>query len=52
MAEGKHCEIELKYLIRYPDLAALRAQPGCKVWEIEQIWGEERTRARIKALLI
>ena len=38
MAEGKHCEIELKYLIRYPDLAALRAQPGCKVWEIEQIY--------------
>lgn len=38
MSEGKHCEIERKYLIRYPDIAHLEAQPGCEKWEIVQIY--------------
>lgn len=33
-----HCEIEVKYLIAMPDRDFLRAQPGCAVWEIEQIY--------------
>lgn len=31
-------EIERKYLIRYPDTAKLRRQPGCRVKEIEQTY--------------
>jgi len=31
-------EIERKYLIRMPDEAALRAMPGCEVWEILQTY--------------
>ena len=38
MSEGKHHEIERKYLIAVPDAAFLRAQPECAVWEIEQIY--------------
>ena len=26
MSAGKHCEIERKYLIRYPDIKTLQAQ--------------------------
>lgn len=33
-----HCEIEIKYLIAMPDREFLRAQPGCAVWEIEQVY--------------
>lgn len=38
MHEGKHCEIERKYLIAPPDAAFLQRQPGCAVWTIEQIY--------------
>ena len=38
MSAGKHHEIELKYLIRYPDIHVLDSQPGCIKWEIEQIY--------------
>lgn len=38
MAEGKHYEIERKYLIAMPDTVALAARPGCAVWEIEQVY--------------
>lgn len=31
-------EIERKYLIRMPDVPALRAMDGCQAWEIEQIY--------------
>lgn len=33
-----HCEIERKYLLHMPDVPALRAMDGCRVWEIEQIY--------------
>lgn len=33
-----HCEIEIKYLIAMPDREFLRAQPGCAVLEIEQVY--------------
>ena len=38
MSEGKHREIELKYLIRYPDIKTLQAQKGVEQWEIVQIY--------------
>ena len=38
VSEGKHYEIERKYLIRYPDIAKLLAQPGVEQWEIVQIY--------------
>ena len=38
MSEGKHCEIERKYLIRYPDIKTLQAQKGVEQWEIVQIY--------------
>jgi len=38
MSAGKHCEIERKYLIRYPDIKTLRAQKGVEQWEIVQIY--------------
>ena len=38
MSAGKHCEIERKYLIRYPDTAQLKAQKGVEQWEIVQIY--------------
>ena len=38
MSEGKHFEIERKYLIRYPDVALLKAQKGVEQWEIVQIY--------------
>ena len=38
MSTGKHCEIERKYLVRYPNLAVLQAQPGVERWEIVQIY--------------
>ena len=38
MSVGKHYEIERKYLIRYPDVALLRAQKGVEEWEITQIY--------------
>lgn len=49
---GKHYEIERKYLIAMPDAAFLAAQPGCEVWEIEQIYltarpGETRRVRRV-----
>ena len=38
MAAGKHCEIERKYLIRYPDVRKLLAQKDVQQWEIVQIY--------------
>ena len=38
MSAGKHCEIERKYLIRYPDINTLLAQKGVEQWEIVQIY--------------
>ena len=38
MSAGKHCEIERKYLIRYPDINPLLAQKGVEQWEIVQIY--------------
>ena len=38
MSAGKHCEIERKYLIRYPDIKKLQAQKGVEQWEIVQIY--------------
>lgn len=55
MAEGKHCEIELKYLIRFPDVARLKTQPGCEVWEIVQIYlkdGEGGQTRRIRQVTV
>lgn len=45
-----HCEIERKYLIAMPDAVFLAAQPGCEVWEIEQIYltAEPGTTRRIR----
>ena len=31
-------EIERKFLIRKPDFALVRAQPDCRVWQIEQTY--------------
>ena len=38
MSAGKHCEIERKYLIRYPNIQTLQAQKGVEQWEIVQIY--------------
>ncbi len=38
MSAGKHCEIERKYLIRYPDIKTLQTQKGVEQWEIVQIY--------------
>ena len=38
MSEGKHYEIERKYLIRYPDISTLLKQKGVEQWEIVQIY--------------
>ncbi len=38
MSAGKHCEIERKYLIRYPDIKTLQAQKDVQQWEIVQIY--------------
>lgn len=48
-----HCEIELKYLIAMPDVAWLRAQPGCEIWEIEQIYltAQPGTTRRIRSVV-
>ena len=53
MAEGKHCEIERKYLIRYPDSAQLMAQPGCEIWKIGQTYlrdGEGGQTRRVRQI--
>lgn len=54
MSAGKHCEIERKYLIGYPDVERLKAQPGCEVWDITQIYlkdGEGGQTRRIRRVL-
>ena len=38
MTEATHREIERKYLIRFPNLELLQAQPGAEQWEIIQIY--------------
>lgn len=55
MSTGSHCEIERKYLIRYPDIGFLTRQPGCEVWQITQIYltdGEEGQTRRIRRVLV
>ena len=42
-------EIERKYLIRMPDEAALRAMPGCAVWEIVQTYLKDRKSTRLNS---
>ena len=46
-------EIERKYLIVYPDEALLKAQPGCRVLEMEQIYllAEKGVTARVRRVL-
>lgn len=54
MSNGKHCEIERKYLIARPDIALLKAQPGCEIWDIEQIYlndGPDGQTRRIRRVL-
>ncbi len=48
-----HNEIEIKYLIALPEEAFLRAQPGCEIWEIEQIYltAEPGTTRRIRRVV-
>lgn len=50
MHEGKHCEIERKYLIAPPDPAFLKKQSGCVEWRIEQIYltAEPGTTRRVR----
>ena len=45
-----HNEIEIKYLIAMPDIAMLKAQAGCCVWQIEQIYltAEPGTTRRVR----
>ena len=38
MGSGKHCEIERKYLIRYPDLRILEEKTGCQKVDIVQTY--------------
>lgn len=38
MSGAKHCEIERKYLIQFPDIKTLQAQRGAEQWEIVQIY--------------
>lgn len=51
---GKHYEIERKYLIRYPDIQTLLRQKGVEQWEITQIYltvsGPNETR-RIRQIV-
>ena len=54
MSAGAHCEIERKYLIRYPDTGLLKSLPGCEVWEITQVYlkdGEDGQTRRIRRVL-
>ena len=53
MGDGKHCEIERKYLIRYPDIRTLKAQKGVQQWEIVQIYltAEEGVTRRIRQVV-
>ena len=53
MSTAKHYEIERKYLIRYPDLAVLEAQPGLEKWEIVQLYltHEEGETRRIRQVV-
>lgn len=55
MSTGNHCEIERKYLIRYPDTVKLCETPGCEIWEITQIYlkdGENGQTRRIRKLRV
>ena len=54
MRAGKHFEIERKYLIAYPNVERLMAQPGCEIWEITQVYltdGEGGQTRRIRRVL-
>ena len=54
MSTGSHYEIERKYLIAYPDAEQLKAQPGCEIWDITQIYlkdGEGGQTRRIRRVL-
>lgn len=51
MSDGKHLEIERKYLIHYPDTEKLSQLPGCEIWEITQVYltdGKDGTTRRIR----
>ena len=55
MSNGSHCEIERKYLIRYPDTEKLREMPGCEIWAITQIYlkdGENGQTRRVRKLRV
>ncbi len=39
-------EIEKRFLIRYPELAVLRQQPGCREMKIRQLYLPDHTRIR------
>ena len=46
-------EIERKYLIRMPDVAALAAMPGCVIWDVEQTYldrGADGSSRRIRRI--
>ena len=54
MSQGIHCEIERKYLIRRPELAALLSLPSCERWEITQIYltdGEGGLTRRVRRVV-
>ena len=53
MSVGTNLEIERKYLIRYPDVALLKRQSGCEVWEIVQTYlvdGPEKQTRRVRRI--
>ena len=46
-------EIERKYLIRLPDVAALAAMPGCVIWDVEQTYlnrGADGSSRRVRRI--
>ena len=48
-------EIERKYLIRMPDVAALAAMPGCVIWDVEQTYldrGADGSSRRIRRIAV
>ena len=55
MSTSNHCEIERKYLIRYPDTEKLAAWPGGETWEITQTYltdGEGGQTRRLRQVVV
>ena len=55
MSEGVNLEIERKYLIEYPDVDWLKAQPGCVTWRIMQTYlrpGEGGQTRRLREVTV